>query len=253
MGNENRERAPGRKNRKICWMILALCLLGIVLLCGKVLIFPTSESHPVPDAQVSSPSKDAAPAPSEQVLAGKISKGQNLSSALRAQNLPGDLVEAICRHLKTVVNLRRIKPGDSFEVRLGSPEGNFLSFTYQASPLDIYQLTLAPEGGWLAAKKEVSVEKYWARVSGEISTSLFEAMDHLGELDSLTLDFADVFAWEIDFTSDLQPGDRFEMVVEKYYVQDTFVRYGRILYAGYRSESGRHHYRSAADPQGGCV
>ena len=91
----------------------------------------------------------------------------------------------------------------------------------------------------MATKKEVSVDKYWARVSGEISTSLFEAMDQLGESDSLTMDFADIFAWEIDFTSDLKPGDRFEMVVEKYYVQDTFVRYGRILYADYQSENRR--------------
>jgi murein DD-endopeptidase MepM/ murein hydrolase activator NlpD len=240
MDNRNREIPPGRKKRKICWMILGLSLLGIAMLGGKVLIFPTSEKHAVPDVQVSPPSKEVAPAPSEQVLAGKISKGQNLSSALRSQNLREDLVETICRHLKTLVNLRRIKPGDSFEVRLGSPEGKLLNFTYQASPLDIYQLTPTPEGEWLATKKEVPVEKYWARVSGEISTSLFEAMDQLGERDSLTMDFADIFAWEIDFTSDLQPGDRFEMVVEKYYLQDTLVRYGRILYADYQRGSCRH-------------
>ncbi len=113
MDSKNQEKVPGRKNGKIAWMILALSLFGIAFLCGKVLIFPTSERHPVPDVQISPPSKDAVPAPSEQVLAGKISKGQNLSSALRSQNLPGDLVEAICRRLKTVVNLRRIKPGDS--------------------------------------------------------------------------------------------------------------------------------------------
>jgi murein DD-endopeptidase MepM/ murein hydrolase activator NlpD len=30
------------------------------------------------------------------------------------------------------------------------------------------------------------------------------------------------------------------MVVEKYFVQDTFVKYGRILYAGYQRESRKH-------------
>jgi murein DD-endopeptidase MepM/ murein hydrolase activator NlpD len=60
-------------------------------------------------------------------------------------------------------------------------------------------------------------------------------MDALGELDQLVLDFADIFSWEIDFNSGTQPGDRFQMLVEKYYAGQTFVKYGRILYAEYQS------------------
>jgi murein DD-endopeptidase MepM/ murein hydrolase activator NlpD len=121
-------------------------------------------------------------------------------------------------------------------VRL-SAAGNFLDFSYQASPTDTYQLSVTPAGEWLAQKKEVVVEKYWARVSGEIVSTLFEAMDHLGEQDPLVLAFAEIFSWEIDFHVEPQPGDRFQMLVEEYYVGETFVRYGRILYAEYKSAS----------------
>jgi murein DD-endopeptidase MepM/ murein hydrolase activator NlpD len=62
-------------------------------------------------------------------------------------------------------------------------------------------------------------------------------MDVLGELDQLVLDFADIFSWEIDFNSETHPGDRFQMVVEKYYAGQTFVKYGRILCAEYKSTS----------------
>jgi serine/threonine protein phosphatase PrpC len=65
-------------------------------------------------------------------------------------------------------------------------------------------------------------------------------MEQLGERETLTLDFVDIFAWEIDFHSDPQPGDRFAVVVEKYFVQDTLVKYGRILYADYQRENRRH-------------
>jgi murein DD-endopeptidase MepM/ murein hydrolase activator NlpD len=65
-------------------------------------------------------------------------------------------------------------------------------------------------------------------------------MDQLGEKDSLIMDFADLFAWEIDFHVDPQPGDRFDLVVEKYFTGDVFVRYGRILYAEYRREARTH-------------
>ena len=223
---------PNPNKRKNRGRILGVSLLGTAILLAASFFLLLQGKFPSPDSPASPLSQD-------QILAGKISKGQNLFSALRAQNLPRDLAEAISGNLKRLINLRKMKPGDSFEVRL-NPQGQFLSFTYQASPLDLYQLSLHPSGQWLATKKEVPVEKYWVRVSGEVFSSLFESLDQMGERDTLILDFADIFAWDIDFHSDPQPGDRFEMVVEKYFVQDTFVKYGRILYAGYQGESRKH-------------
>jgi murein DD-endopeptidase MepM/ murein hydrolase activator NlpD len=229
--------SPGRKR---LWFIWALALAGGLLLAAGFFFSSGPEKNPSKEAgeippQIASP----LPPPPDRVISGKILKGQNLSSALRAQSLPADLVEIICRHLKAVINLRRIKPGDSFEVRL-TPQGQFLDLTYTAGPLDIYHLSLTSPGEWIASKKEVPVDIYWVRVSGEIISSLFEAMDLLGEKDSLIMDFADIFAWEIDFHADPQPGDRFRMVVEKYFTGDVFVRYGRILYAEYQRETRNH-------------
>jgi murein DD-endopeptidase MepM/ murein hydrolase activator NlpD len=216
--------------KKRYFLFLLTGLLGIIFILAKFLVSSPLEKPQQVKIQ------EVPPLPRERVLAGKIAKRDTLSSALRSQNLSADLVEEICRHLKPVVNLRQVKPGDTFEVRL-SPAGNLLDFSYQASPIDVYQLTVTPAGEWLAKKKEIVVEKYWARVSGEILSTLFEAMDNLGEQDPLVLDFAEVFSWEIDFNAEPQPGDRFQMLVEEYYVGETFVRYGRILYAEYKSAS----------------
>jgi len=211
-----------------------LFLFGGVL--GIFFILVQLFFSPPPEKPQQAKIQEVLPLSQERVLTGEIAKGDSIFSALRAQNLSADLVEAICRHLKPVVNLHEVKPGDTFEVRL-SAAGNFLGFSYQSSPIDVYQLTMTPAGEWLARKKEIAVEKYWAWVSGEIVSSLFEAMDNLGEQDQLVLDFAEIFSWEIDFNAEPQPGDRFQMVVEKYYVGETFVKYGRILYAEYRTPS----------------
>jgi murein DD-endopeptidase MepM/ murein hydrolase activator NlpD len=240
MIGERREGGVFSSKRKKFWILGTLALAGGILLAVGLFFFPGADKTPSIESQgIPARIEPPPPPPPDRIIAGRISKGQNLSSALRAQDLPKDLVEVICRHLKSVINLRRINPGDSFEVRL-SPQGHFLNLTYTAGPLDIYQLSLTPGGEWIAAKKEVPVDQYWDRVSGEISFSLFEAMDQLGEKDSLIMDFADIFAWEIDFHVDPQPGDRFRMVVEKYFTRDVFVRYGRILYAEYQRE-GRTH------------
>lgn len=192
------------------------------------------------------------PPPPCVVLEGKIKKGQTLSTALRAQGLPAELVEKIGRQLNPAVNLRQIKPEDRFEIRL-TPEGKFLGFTFQTGPLDIYHITLDPSGRWDIQKKEVLLDKYWVRVSGEITSSLFEAINALGEQDQLVLDFVDIFAWEIDFHSDSQKGDRFDLVVEKYWADGSFVRYGRILWASYQSASRKSqgiYYQPLGEPGG---
>jgi hypothetical protein len=85
--------------------------------------------------------QQAPPPPKEMVISGKVAKGGTLSSALRSQDIPADFVAGICNALKPVVNLRKVKPGDIFELRL-SPEGALLNFSYQASPIDIYQITI---------------------------------------------------------------------------------------------------------------
>jgi murein DD-endopeptidase MepM/ murein hydrolase activator NlpD len=195
-----------------------------------------------------SPRIEALRVPPDRILQGKIAPGQTLSSALRAQGLPATLVAELCRHLNPLVNLRKLQPGDSFEVRL-SPSGDFREFRFASGPLNVYQITVTPTGEWVGWRKEIPVDKYWACVKGEIQTSLFDAIEESGEQDQLILDYADIFAWEIDFNSDPQPGDRFQMIVEKYYRGETFVQYGRILFAEYTtpSRSLRAFYFSTPD------
>jgi murein DD-endopeptidase MepM/ murein hydrolase activator NlpD len=227
-------RTPGKKK----WLFVALLLLaGGAAMWGAFRFFSPEPGEKPRAAAIPEPPPPPGPPPEEiRILSGKISKGQSLSAALRLQGLPAEMTEAISRRLKSVLNLRRMNPGDSYEVRLNA-EGKFRGFTYRSSPIDIYQISQAPSGEWEAKKLDIPVDKYWALVSGEIASSLFEAMDKLGEKDQLTLDFAEIFAWEVDFRTELQPGDRFRMVVEKYYAGDSFIKYGKILYAEFKGQS----------------
>ncbi|MBM4330986.1 MAG: M23 family peptidase [Deltaproteobacteria bacterium] len=225
-----------KRKRQRYFLYLFASLMGIILV---IAFFRPSPPDKLKPAKTQEPLALPPALPPDKIHSGQVGKGDTLSSILRSRNLPPAMVEAICQKLNSLINLRKMKPGDSFEVRL-TPDGQFLSFFYQTSPIDIYQITAQPSGEWQSRKKEVPVEKYWARISGEISTSLFEAMDALSEHDQLVLDFAGIFASEIDFHSDPKPADRFQIVVEKYYTGNTFVKYGRTLYAAYQSGSKAH-------------
>ena len=45
----------------------------------------------------------------------------------------------------------------------------------------------------------------------------------------LALKIADIYGWDVDFTTDLRTGDRIDLVVEKRYAEDKFIGYGDVL------------------------
>jgi murein DD-endopeptidase MepM/ murein hydrolase activator NlpD len=85
-----------------------------------------------------------------------------------------------------------------------------------------------------ALEAEVLTRTYDTRievVEGEIESNLFATIATIGEHDQLAFDLSEIFAWDIDFNTEIQTGDAFRVAVEKLSLDDRFVRYGRILAA----------------------
>ena len=123
------------------------------------------------------------------------------------------------------MNFKKIKGGTYRFIT--DVEGELVKFIYEASPTEVYEVEKDPQG-YIAQRKKVPLETRLVKVVGEIRSSLFEAMDAAGEQDPLTIAFAEILAWEIDFYKDVQEGDRFKVVVEKIYKGDQFIQYGTI-------------------------
>jgi murein DD-endopeptidase MepM/ murein hydrolase activator NlpD len=136
------------------------------------------------------------------------------------------------------VDFRRLRPEDSLDVHHDAA-GAVARVVYRQSPVDIVE-AWRDGGSWTASRRDVPVERRLVLVAGRLEGSLFESMEALGERPQLVLDFAEIFAWDFDFSSDSQPGDRFRMLVEKVFTGDQFVQYGRILVAEYESEGKIH-------------
>jgi murein DD-endopeptidase MepM/ murein hydrolase activator NlpD len=65
-------------------------------------------------------------------------------------------------------------------------------------------------------------------VSGNIYSTLSEAMDSLHLNPNLTYDVADIYAWTLDFYK-LQKGDQFKLIYEEKFIDDSiFVGYGKV-------------------------
>src|SRR5512138_1906817 len=231
---------PGRQR----WPHLQRAALGavglLVLLLGLALPF---RSHPPVDAILASApavSKPAAPPTFLRILG----KGRTLQAALQAHGVGSDQALDIIQALRPHLDFRRLRPTDSLEFEHDAG-GALTRVVYRQSPIDVWE-AIRSDDEWRAGRLEMPVERRVTVVAGAVRANLFERIESLGEPAQLVLDFAEIFAWDIDFASDSQPGDRFRMLVEKVYTGDRFVRNGRILLAEYESDGRMHtaiHFR----------
>jgi murein DD-endopeptidase MepM/ murein hydrolase activator NlpD len=100
---------------------------------------------------------------------------------------------------------------------------------------------------WATERRPIAWRTEVLRFEGEIQTSLYDALDEAipdsaldrGRRIRLAWDLADVYAWSIDFSRDIQPGDRFAVLLERLVSEEGEVRQGRI-YAADLLVSGKH-------------
>lgn len=85
--------------------------------------------------------------------------------------------------------------------------------------------------GFQAEKNELAYEKKLLTLSGAIEDNLISSIGEDREHLLLALDLSDIFAWDIDFASDLRKGDTFRIIAEGYYYQGEFRKYGNIVAA----------------------
>jgi murein DD-endopeptidase MepM/ murein hydrolase activator NlpD len=143
------------------------------------------------------------------------------------------------------LNPRRVRPGLIFSFRQERGDSSPTQVRVRPSPEQRVTFSRIAQG-WDAVAQPVRWQTQETRIEGVIDNSLYEALDagvSDQQLDSgnrrrLAWDLADVYAWQIDFTRDIQPGDRFQVVFERLVSEDGEVRAGRVL-AGDLTMSGK--------------
>ena len=131
---------------------------------------------------------------------------------------------------------RRLRPGLVFSFLRHVGDTAPTRIMVRTSPDQLVTFSRASEG-WNTEAEPIRWRSEEARIEGAIDNSLYEALDEGvsdEQLDGinrrrLAWDLADVYAWEIDFTRDIRPGDRFQVVYERMVSEDGEVRLGRVL------------------------
>jgi murein DD-endopeptidase MepM/ murein hydrolase activator NlpD len=128
-----------------------------------------------------------------------------------------------------VFQLRSLK-GDSITRRLGVRTG---------PEVRLWMTRVGGDSGWRETVETIPWTKTRLRATGTIQSNLYDALDGAlpdsflpgKERVALAWAIADVYDWEVDFTRDIRPGDRFEVLIERLESADGERRFGRILAA----------------------
>ena len=170
-----------------------------------------------------------AAAPSLRVQEEVIARGRTLGQILSGHGFSGADIERLKNDIKPVFNLNRIIAGRRLRF-ISDAEGTLKSIEYDMD--DARFLVITRDGaGFKAEAKLYPFEMRTAFIWGTVEDNVISAFAKAGETDLLALTMTDLFAWDIDFYTELRRGDAFRMAYEKKYLDGKFAGYGSIIAA----------------------
>jgi murein DD-endopeptidase MepM/ murein hydrolase activator NlpD len=155
--------------------------------------------------------------------------------ALLRQQLPADMTASLIEAVHGVFNPRDLKADRTYSITR-TLDGLFREFRYEIDADSFLRVVFRnPPDVSVAAfdvevvplPKEYQIEAVSAQISAE-TPSLIGAFAATGQTIQLPLQVAEIFGGEVDFNSELQRGDRVDVLFERAMRNGAFVGYGEV-------------------------
>lgn len=165
----------------------------------------------------------------------KLKPGQTLSGVFEELGIPYDQLDRVMQHPRIRPLLRRLRPGTMLSFNLPA-DGSVRAMRFEAGS-GIGDVPIELEFGADAVRERavpVEVTTRTVVLTGEVGDSLFTSARKLGlgraQLNQLT---DEMFKYDIDFDSDLEPHDRFSVVVDQTWKNGQLASTGPVLAAAF--------------------
>ncbi len=231
-------------------LIPALGLLLVVASSAFWLVTAADSS-----ATVRMPGHDVALAKDSDLLTGVVPARTTIADLFDNHLIARAEGTLLVSSVASAIDVRRLRAGQPYMLdRL--LDGRVRRFEYEIDNdrrLVVSRASLEGAPRFIAIVDRIPKQAEVVAVEGEINrdtNSLVATLDKAGERIELALAMADVFSGEIDFNADLQPGDRFRVLVERQTREGKLSGYGPILAAEFVND-GRTVKAIRFTPEGG--
>ena len=236
-------------------MTIRLCALALAALaalaCGAG--HDSARETAAARGAVAKPLADVLLRAETATISARVPRNATLETLLKQHRLSGDLVHAAVQSAAAVFNPRRLRADRPYRLVL-SFDGFLREFEYEIDADRFLRIISRDRNRPEVLDAEVlpfDKQSAQAAVRGTIDarrSSLIAAMTDSGEGVPLAMALAEVFSGQIDFNSDLQPGDHFEVLFEKATRDGQFAGYGPIVGATFVADGRRHEAYRWVDP-----
>jgi len=174
--------------------------------------------------------------PDSRTVEGTMSDSDTVERAWKRDGLQPKDINELAAALAHVFDLKTVRAGHYYQLHFDG-EDHLKALDYRTTPALAYHVERVG-GVWAARVDEKPIETRVVEVGGVVVNSLYDGVKRAGESPSLVSWFVDMFAWDMNFYTDCQSGDRFKVIVEKRYLGGRFYKYGRVLAAEYKGRVG---------------
>ncbi len=165
----------------------------------------------------------------------EVSKGESLSVIFEDKSVPLNTAYKIFNFDENDL-LSSIMPGDKMQ------------FSYIGDELISIEIIKDEINSILIkTKDEISIKKVEKKSQiiksinkGVITNSFFKNASQIGIPDSIIMDFAYIFGWDVDFVFDVRKGDAFSVIYETDYSEGEKVSSGDIIFAEFINKNNRY-------------
>ena len=167
-----------------------------------------------------------------------VKSGDSLAGIFSKLDISPQQLHALLQQGGATHNLKKIHPGQTLRL-LTDDEHGLIKLFYPIDKLSTLEISRSGDNFEISTT-HLTPERRKVSASATINSSLFLAGHNAGLSDSITMELAGVFGWDIDFALDIRKGDQFTVLYEEIYLDGELIDNGDILAAEFVNQGKRY-------------
>ena len=177
-----------------------------------------------------------------------VKSGDSLAGIFSRLGIPPRQLHDLLEQGGAANNLKKIYPGQTLRVMTSDSQG-LVKLTYQVDKLSTLEIVHEADD-YTISTTHLTPERRQISASGIIDSSLFVAGQKANLSDNLTMELANIFAWDVDFALDIRKGDQFTVLYEELFLDGESIGHGEILAAEFVNHGKRYQAVRYTDASG---